>query len=80
MADDVTNPAPEPETVPNPAAKNPLDQLEALGLAAADGGSAHEKFSYPGGYTGTFKNEIGIDMKVTLKGDIEIDVKPATAS
>jgi hypothetical protein len=63
-----------PEAKP---AKNPIQQLEALGLAVIDGGTAKEDFSYPGGYTGTFKNELGIEMTVTLNGDIKIDVKPA---
>lgn len=59
------------------ATKNPLQQLEALGLAAIDGGTAKEEFSYPNGYTGTFKNELGVEMQVSINGDVKIDVKPA---
>jgi hypothetical protein len=70
----------DPTASPAPGTKNPLQQLEALGLAVIDGGSAHEEFSYPGGYTGTFKNELGVEMQVSLNGDIKIDVKPAPAS
>ena len=61
----------------SPDTESPVQELLGLGIGFAEGGKAHAKFSYPGGYTATVKNELGEEMEVTFNGDIDITVKPA---
>ena len=75
MSDQSTAPAADGAAAPN--TQTPVQELEGLVLAYAEGGTKKAKFSYPGGYTAKVKNELGEEMEVTFNGDIEIEVKPA---